>query len=50
MAEQGEDSFIIEEGDVFSPNASVPHIVKNIGNEPAVVLFYIYTDVNLNDT
>ncbi|WP_041088084.1 cupin domain-containing protein [Jeotgalibacillus soli] len=45
IAEQGEDSVILEEGDSFSWNASVPHYVKNIGDEPAVVLIGIYTDV-----
>ncbi|RST71824.1 XRE family transcriptional regulator [Siminovitchia acidinfaciens] len=49
LAEQGEESFILEEGDSFSWNASVPHFVKNIGDEPAVVLVAVYTDVSLND-
>lgn len=49
LAEQGGDSFILEEGDSFSWNASVPHMVKNIGDEWAVVLVAIYTDVSLND-
>jgi transcriptional regulator with XRE-family HTH domain len=44
LAEQGEDSFILEEGDTFSWSASVPHFVKNIGDEPAVVLIAIISD------
>ena len=32
LAEQGEDSVILEEGDSFSWNASVPHSVKNVGD------------------
>ncbi|MDP4164573.1 MAG: XRE family transcriptional regulator [Bacillota bacterium] len=49
LAEQGEDSFIIEEGDTFSWNASVPHFVKNIGDIPAIVLIAVHTDVELHD-
>jgi len=49
LAEQGEDSMMIEEGDSFSWNASVPHFVKNIGEEKAVVLISIYSDTELND-
>jgi quercetin dioxygenase-like cupin family protein len=49
LAEQGEDSTIIEEGDSFSWNASVPHFVKNIGDVKAVVLIAIYSDTELND-
>ncbi|OEH92055.1 helix-turn-helix domain-containing protein [Bacillus solimangrovi] len=49
LAEQGGDSFILEEGDSFSWSASVPHYVENIGNEPAVILIAIYTDVELED-
>jgi transcriptional regulator with XRE-family HTH domain len=44
LAEQGEDSFILEEGDTFSWCASVPHFVKNIGEEAAVVLIAVYTE------
>jgi transcriptional regulator with XRE-family HTH domain len=44
LAEQGEDSFIMEEGDTFSWCASVPHFVKNIGDETASVLIAIYTE------
>jgi len=49
IAEQGEDSEIIEQGDSFSWNASVPHTVKNIGEDKAVVLISIYSDTELND-
>ena len=49
LAEQGEDSFIVETGDSFSWNASVPHFVKNIGDKKAVVLISIYSDTELND-
>ncbi|WP_138416154.1 helix-turn-helix domain-containing protein [Aquibacillus sediminis] len=49
LAEQGEDSVILEEGDSFSWNASVPHYVKNIGDEPAVALIAVYTERELDD-
>ncbi|MRG85941.1 helix-turn-helix domain-containing protein [Salinibacillus xinjiangensis] len=49
LAEQGEDSVIVEAGDSFSWNASVPHFVKNIGEEKAVVLISIYSDTELID-
>jgi transcriptional regulator with XRE-family HTH domain len=44
LAEQGEDSYIMEEGDTFSWCASVPHYVKNIGDEVASVLIAVYTE------
>lgn len=44
LAEQGEDSFIVEKGDSFCWNASVPHFVKNISNEKAVVLISVYSN------
>lgn len=44
LAEQGEDSYILEEGDTFSWCASVPHYVKNIGDEMAKVLIAVYTE------
>ncbi|PLS09550.1 helix-turn-helix domain-containing protein [Neobacillus cucumis] len=44
LAEQGEDSFVLERGDSFSWNASVPHTVKNIGTEKAVVLIAVHSD------
>ncbi len=46
LAEQGEDSYIIEEGDSFSWNACVPHFVKNIGDENAVILIAVYSEKN----
>jgi transcriptional regulator with XRE-family HTH domain len=48
-AQQGEDTFTLEEGDSFSWNASVPHTVKNIGDSKAVVLISVYSDSELND-
>jgi transcriptional regulator with XRE-family HTH domain len=44
LAEQGEDSYIVEEGDTFSWCASVPHHVKNVGDETATILIAIYTE------
>lgn len=44
LAEQGEDLYTMEEGDTFSWCASVPHYVKNIGDENAVVLIAVYTE------
>ena len=44
LAQQGEDSIIVEEGDSFYWNASVPHIVKNIGDTKAVVLIAVYSN------
>jgi quercetin dioxygenase-like cupin family protein len=44
LAEQGEDSYVLEEGDTFSWCASVPHYVKNIGDEIAIVLIAVYTE------
>jgi len=43
-AEQGEDQVIAKEGDSFSWNASVPHYVKNIGEEEAILLIAVYTE------
>ncbi|MHA7965111.1 helix-turn-helix domain-containing protein [Paenibacillus sp. CAU 1782] len=43
-AEQGEDSAEFEEGDSFSWNACIPHRVRNIGTEPALLLISVYTD------
>jgi transcriptional regulator with XRE-family HTH domain len=43
-AEQGEDDAEFNEGDSFSWNACTPHLVKNIGNELAVVLISVYTE------
>lgn len=44
LVEQGEDSYILEEGDSFSWCASVPHFVKNIGDNEAKVLIAVYTE------
>ena len=49
LAEQGEDSVVLEKGDSFSWNASVPHTVKNVGTEKAVVLIAVYSNTELND-
>ncbi|WP_264804607.1 helix-turn-helix domain-containing protein [Cytobacillus sp. NCCP-133] len=49
LAEQGEESFIVEAGDSFSWNASVPHFVKNITDENAVVLISVYSATELTD-
>ncbi|MBP3953610.1 helix-turn-helix domain-containing protein [Bacillus suaedae] len=49
LAEQGEDSIIAEQGDSFSWNASVPHMVKNIGDTKSVILISIYSDTNLDN-
>ncbi|OAB43800.1 helix-turn-helix domain-containing protein [Paenibacillus antarcticus] len=42
--EQGEDSATLSTGDSFSWKACVPHYVKNIGDEPAIVLISISID------
>ncbi len=46
LAEQGEDSAVLEEGDSFSWNASVPHKVTNTGEGPALVLISVYKEVH----
>ncbi|WP_274363665.1 helix-turn-helix domain-containing protein [Paenibacillus thermotolerans] len=46
-AEQGEDSAEFEEGDSFSWNACTPHLVKNIGEDTAIVLISVYTDTDV---
>ncbi|MDQ6418927.1 XRE family transcriptional regulator [Paenibacillus sp. LHD-117] len=43
-AEQGEDSAEFAEGDSFSWNACIPHLVRNIGEEMAIVLISVYTE------
>ncbi|WP_232698078.1 helix-turn-helix domain-containing protein [Brevibacillus daliensis] len=45
-AEQGEDSAVFVEGDSFSWNACTPHLVKNIGDELAIVLISVYTETD----
>lgn len=42
--EQGEDSAELSVGDSFSWNACVPHVVRNIGDELAIVLIAVYTE------
>ncbi|TDF94505.1 helix-turn-helix domain-containing protein [Paenibacillus piri] len=42
LARQGEDEYMVEEGDTFSWQSFVPHQVINIGEEPAVVLIASY--------
>ncbi len=49
LAEQGEDSSILEEGDSFSWNACVPHFVKNVGEETAQILIAVYSDEEEKD-
>lgn len=49
LAEQGEDSFILEEGDSFSWDACVPHFVENIGEEKAVILIAVHSEEELED-
>jgi transcriptional regulator with XRE-family HTH domain len=46
LAEQGEDTAVLEEGDSFSWNASVPHKVTNTGAQPALVLIAVYREMD----
>jgi transcriptional regulator with XRE-family HTH domain len=48
-AEQGEDRAEFTEGDSFSWNACTPHLVKNIGDELAIILICIYTESDTVD-
>jgi transcriptional regulator with XRE-family HTH domain len=43
-AEQGEDTAEFGEGDSFSWNACAPHVVRNIGDDMAILLISIYTE------
>lgn len=43
-AEQGENMAEFDEGDSFSWNACTPHLVRNIGDDTAIVLISIYTE------
>lgn len=43
-AEQGEDKAEFGEGDSFSWNACTPHLVRNIGEDKAIVLISIYKE------
>ncbi|MFK7691862.1 helix-turn-helix domain-containing protein [Paenibacillus sp. HJGM_3] len=45
-AEQGEDAAEFGEGDSFSWNACTPHMVRNIGEDTAIVLISIYTETD----
>ncbi|WJH35713.1 cupin domain-containing protein [Paenibacillus sp. CC-CFT747] len=45
-AEQGEDGAEFHEGDSFSWNACTPHLVKNMGEDTAIVLISIYTETD----
>jgi len=45
-AEQGEDGAEFEEGDSFSWNACTPHLVRNIGEDTAIVLIAVYTETD----
>jgi len=44
LAQQGEDTFTANEGDTFSWNASVPHFVKNVGEEVAIILLAVHSE------
>ncbi|WP_126424969.1 helix-turn-helix domain-containing protein [Brevibacillus marinus] len=44
LAQQGEDMAVVEEGDSFSWKACAPHLVKNIGEEPALLLVASYSE------
>jgi transcriptional regulator with XRE-family HTH domain len=48
-ARQGEDEAEFSQGDSFSWNACVPHLVKNIGEELAIVLISVYTEADPGD-
>ncbi|RAP77695.1 helix-turn-helix domain-containing protein [Paenibacillus montanisoli] len=43
-AEQGEDAAEFAEGDSFSWNACIPHLVRNIGDEVAVLLISTFAE------
>ncbi|WP_028593183.1 helix-turn-helix domain-containing protein [Paenibacillus assamensis] len=49
VAEQAEDMEVLEAGDSFSWNASVPHKVTNTGDESALVLISVYKDISFED-
>jgi quercetin dioxygenase-like cupin family protein len=44
MAQQGEDTAILEEGDTFSWRSCVPHLVRNLGEEAALLLIASYSE------
>ncbi|SFT18956.1 helix-turn-helix domain-containing protein [Paenibacillus sp. BC26] len=43
IAQQGEDSAVLEAGDSFSWNASTPHRVTNVSEGISIVLISVYT-------
>lgn len=50
LAEQGEDSATLSEGDSFSWNACIPHRVKNLSDGLSIVLVAVYMESeNEND-
>ncbi|MFX3625635.1 MAG: helix-turn-helix domain-containing protein [Ectobacillus sp.] len=48
LAEQGEEKFILEEGDCFYWLASIPHKVTNIGDTDAKILISVYSATSAN--
>lgn len=44
LAQQGEDTAVLEAGDTFSWKSCSPHIVKNLGEETAVLLIASYSE------
>jgi transcriptional regulator with XRE-family HTH domain len=42
--QHGDDVAVVNEGDSFSWNASVPHIVRNVGDESALLLISSYAE------
>ncbi|WP_239616244.1 helix-turn-helix domain-containing protein [Cohnella mopanensis] len=44
LAEQGEDSAVLVEGDSFSWNACTPHRVQNLSEELSIVLVAVYKE------
>ncbi len=44
LAEQGEHSEILHEGDSFSWSGSVPHFVKNVGHDTGHILIALFSE------
>lgn len=44
LAQQGEDMAVLEAGDAFSWKACSPHLVKNLGEDTALLLIASYAD------
>lgn len=44
LVQQGEDQAVLQEGDSFSWHSSVPHSVKNIGDDVAKVFIAVYSE------